>query len=98
MEQISKLLSGITGEYRKMVFIAILSLALIVGGFFGYLYWQRFAVIFELRVQLQEIREKRARLVRENADLRQRLTLRNNLDYIEQLAREKLGLVKAGEQ
>ena len=81
-------------KYKNAALIATISFAFLIVAFLGYMYWQRFEVIFDLRSQLDRLQEERARLVRENAELRQKLIRKNDLDYIRELAKEKLGLVQ----
>ena len=80
--------------YKQKAVIVTVALAFIVISFLGYIYWERFEGILTNRDKLNKLRAKRVELVQENADLRQRLTRKNDLSYIKKLAKEKLGFVE----
>ncbi len=71
----------------------LLVIVLLAAGFLGWVYWNRFQGIFSLQAEIAELEKEREELNREIANLRERLTRRNDVAYIEELAKEELGLV-----
>jgi len=57
----------------------------------------QFTRLWAMQRDLQQIQQRVDQLQQKNNDLRQQLQLVQSNDYIEQVAREKLGLVKPGE-
>lgn len=78
----------------KKVFLYILiTIIVILLGFTSYIYWIRFQKIFDQREELNQLLQKRARIVRENRELEEKLAKKNDLDYIARLANQELGFV-----
>ncbi|MFB6290559.1 MAG: septum formation initiator family protein [Candidatus Bipolaricaulia bacterium] len=71
----------------------LLVIALLVAGFLGWVYWNRFQRIFSLQAEVAELKAKREELRREISKLLEKRNRRNDLDYIEKLAKKELGLV-----
>ena len=71
----------------------LLVVVLLVAGFLGWVYWNRFQVIFSLHEEIAELRQKRDELRQEISELLKKRNRRNDLDYIEKLAKEELGLI-----
>ncbi len=71
----------------------LLILLLLLASFLGWIYWNRFERIFELRGKIAELKEKRGDLIEEISSLESKRNRRNDIDYIEKLAQEELGLV-----
>ena len=70
----------------------LLVIAFLISGFMGWIYWNRFQKIISLRAEIAELREKKDELSGEISKLLEKRNKRNDLDYIESLAREELGL------
>lgn len=62
------------------------------------IYVVRFISISRLESQVAEVMEEQALALKDQSDLRERLAYKDDLQAIEDVAREKLGLVKPGEQ
>lgn len=60
-------------------------------------FWQNVQKMNNLQQRIQIMEEKIAEQKVENAELREKLENTDNPEYIEEMAREKLGLVKPGE-
>ena len=71
----------------------LLVVVLLIAGFLGWVYWQRFQNIFSLQAEIAELREEKEEIRQGIGELLKRRNRRNDLDYIEKLAREELGLV-----
>lgn len=78
---------------RRTIVIISLCFAFLLAGFVAYIYWTRFQVVFEKQAQVNKLEQEIARLKNENRELSEVLNKRNDLQYIEKLAREKLGYV-----
>lgn len=77
----------------------LLVVALLIASFLGWVYWRRFQEIFTLQAEIAQLEEERGDLRQEISELLEKRNRRNDLDYIEKLAREELGLVyPAGEE
>lgn len=76
----------------------MLVVAILVAGFLGWIYWNRFQGILELQAEIAELENERAELRKEISSLKQEVNKRNDLDYIEKLAKEELGLVYPSEK
>lgn len=87
----SKKAEGDTSLKKKFL-SAVIILAIILSGFLGWVYWNRFQEIFQLQGEIYELREERKELHKKISSLEDRLELRNDIGYIEELAREELGL------
>jgi len=53
--------------------------------------------VFQLKREAARLEEERQELQRQNAQLREEIKLLQTSEYVERLARERLGLVKPGE-
>ncbi|MFP4589560.1 MAG: FtsB family cell division protein [Candidatus Bipolaricaulota bacterium] len=78
---------------KRAAFLLILSLLMLLSGFVGYIFWSRFQVIFQARAELESLKAEKQKLLEENRELEDRLDLRNDLEYIRELAEEQLGFV-----
>lgn len=76
----------------------LLIIILLVAGFLGWIYWNRFQIIFSLHAEIAELQKKREDLRQEISELLEKRNKRNDLDYIEELAREELGLIYPSEK
>ncbi|MBS3765569.1 septum formation initiator family protein, partial [Candidatus Bipolaricaulota bacterium] len=85
--------TGITALFRRRTLVFFLVVAILAAGFLGWIYWRRFEDIFALQSELAELKEERAELKEEISSLEDEVSRRNDPGYVEQLAREKLGLV-----
>ena len=75
-------------KFRLFIIIFILFLIFLPG----------FAKMQELRQKLTDIEEKMEKTQRENAILEEKIVqLKGNQEYLEMVAREKMGVVKKGE-
>ena len=75
-------------KFRLFIIIFILFLIFLPG----------FAKMQELRQRLSDIEEKMQKTQRENAILEEKIVqLKGNQEYLEMVAREKMGIVKKGE-
>lgn len=79
----------------RITFVSVLILIILAVGSVFYLRSRHIASI-ELKIAHQLTRKDE--LVKENEELRELLGKRNDLEYIEYLARKKLGLIKPGEE
>jgi len=77
---------------RRGVVATFLVLAILVAGFLGWIYWNRFQDIFQLQEEIEGLKQKRVELKQEISSLEEQLAKRNDISYIEKLAREELGL------
>lgn len=59
--------------------------------------WQIWKLRIEVEGQLANLNQQKASLLQQEKELKQEITMLNTPSYIEQLAREQLGLVKHGE-
>jgi len=71
----------------------LLVIVFLIAGFLGWVYWTRFQRIFSLQAEIAELRETKDELRQDISGLMERRNRRNDLDYIEKLAREELGLI-----
>jgi len=71
----------------------VMVIVLLIAGFLGWIYWNRFQMIFSLQAEIAELRETRSDLREEISELLKKRNRRNDLGYIEKLAKEELGLV-----
>ena len=59
--------------------------------------WQIWKLRSQVEEQLAQLNQEKAKLLQQEKDLNVEITKLNTPSYIEQLAREQLGLVKQGE-
>ncbi len=78
---------------RKKLISTLLIVAVLVLGFLGWVYWNRFQDIFELQDEIVRLKEREDELREQISSLEEKLARRNDLDYFETLAKEELGLV-----
>ncbi len=78
---------------KQTFLIIVVAILTILLAFVGYIYWTRFQEIEKHRQELLQLKEKKKRLLEENAELRQKLNKKNDLDYIAKLAYRKLGFI-----
>ena len=71
----------------------LLVIVILIAGFLGWIYWNRFQMIFSLQGEINELRETKDQLRQDISELLEKRNRRNDLDYIEELAREELGLI-----
>ena len=71
----------------------LLVIVILIAGFLGWIYWNRFQMIFSLQGEINELREKKDQLRQDISELLEKRNRRNDLDYIEKLAREELGFI-----
>jgi cell division protein FtsL len=76
---------------KKLLFWSIIIIA------FGTLFIRQQVTIYKLKNEYQGYNEQLKKLQAQNTELNQQLKLTQRDDYIEKLAREKLGLIKPGE-
>ena len=79
--------------HRALLWVVIVSFLLLVS-----VYAIRFVTIHRLERQVAVLSEKERAALSEQAALRARLAMKDDPQAIEDVAREKLGLVKPGEQ
>jgi len=79
---------------RKLIMIMLLIAAVSIGAFF----YLRGRAIASLQAELLRVEELREELNLENERLRALLALKDDLEYIEYLARRELGLILPGEE
>jgi cell division protein FtsB len=78
---------------HALVWVAVLVFLLLAS-----LYAVRFVTINLLRYQVADLSAEEAVALTEQADLRAQFSNRDDLETIERIARDKLGLVKPGEE
>ena len=84
-------------RYNKKVLITILLLVSVMA-FFTFFGDKGLLQVYRLKKELREIERGNWELEKENERLRAEIyRLRTNRDYVEELARRELGLVKKGE-
>lgn len=76
------------------IVISIVAVIVIVAAFN---FWQNIEKMNHLQSKIDEMEEKIEKAEAENEELREQLENTNDPEYIEEVAREKLGLVKPGE-
>ena len=76
------------------IVISIVAVIVIVAAFN---FWQNIEKMNHLQSKIDEMEEKIEKAEAENKELREQLENTNDPEYIEEVAREKLGLVKPGE-
>lgn len=59
--------------------------------------WQLWKLHAQVEEQISQLNQQKVTLLQQEKDLKQEITQLNTPSYIEQLAREQLGLVKRGE-
>lgn len=79
--------------FRSQAVSILLILAILVAGFLGWVYWNRFQELFVLQAEINKLQDERVELKNEISSLRKTVNRRNELDYIEKLAKDELGLV-----
>lgn len=86
---------GLNGRniLKNRAISVLLVVAILVAGFLGWIYWNRFQEILELQAEIAELENERSELRKEISSLKQEVNKRNDLDYVERLAKEELGLV-----
>jgi cell division protein FtsB len=78
--------------------VAVVAAAFVVCGLLLALFLTRDAAIRQLRQELVSLRDQQRQAALEQDDLRQQLSASSEADVIEEQARERLGLVKPGEE
>jgi len=76
------------------IFVIVIGISLILAGSWS---WQLIKIDQSMEQQLNYLLEQKNVLIAENEKLRKDIEKLNTPSYIEQLAREKLGLVRKGE-
>ncbi len=76
------------------IVISIVAVIVIVAAFN---FWQNIEKMNHLQSKIDEMEEKIEKAEAENEELKEQLENTNDPEYIEEVAREKLGLVKPGE-
>jgi cell division protein FtsB len=76
-------------------FIIALVAVIIIFALFNF--WQNIQKMERLENEIESIKEEIEKAEAENNELREQLENTNDPEYIEEVAREKLGLVKPGE-
>ncbi|MBS3735774.1 septum formation initiator family protein [Candidatus Bipolaricaulota bacterium] len=71
----------------------LLIIALIIAGFLGWIYWKRFQNIFSLQAEIAQLKEERDDIRQDISELLDKRNKRNDLDYVEKLAKEELGFI-----
>lgn len=71
----------------------MLIIALLIAGFLGWIYWKRFQNIFSLQAEIAQLKEERDDIRQDISELLDKRNKRNDLDYIEKLAKEELGFI-----
>jgi cell division protein FtsB len=84
------------GDHWRVV--AVVAAAFVVCGLLLALFLTRDAAIRQLRQELVSLRDQQRQAALEQDDLRQQLSASSEADVIEEQARERLGLVKPGEE
>ena len=82
---------------KRLKIILVLVLVFIIGSVV-YNFYTNYRRIKELETKIEKLDKKIDRTQKENEKLKTRLQQVNDLEYIEKVAREKLGLVKPGEK
>ncbi|MFW6104265.1 MAG: FtsB family cell division protein [Candidatus Bipolaricaulota bacterium] len=86
---------GLNGSniLKSRAISVLLVVAILVAGFLGWIYWNRFQEILELQAEIVELESERSQLRKDISSLRKEVNKRNELGYIERLAKEELGFV-----
>ncbi|MBS3813757.1 septum formation initiator family protein [Candidatus Bipolaricaulota bacterium] len=79
--------------FKSRAISVLLIVAILVVGFLGWIYWNRFQEILELQAEIAELENERSQLRKDISSLREEVSKRNELSYIERLAKEELGFV-----
>lgn len=85
--------TGLWGLFHGKVLPLLLVVVVLAAAFLGWLYWNRFQEIFSLQAKIAELKKQKVRSQKQIDALEEKVSRRNDLDYIEKLAREELGLV-----
>lgn len=85
--------SRVRGILVNRAIPVLLIIALLIAGFLGWIYWKRFQRIFSLQAEIAQLKEERDDIRQDVSELLNKRNKRNDLDYIEKLAREELGLI-----
>jgi len=83
---------------RKITALVVVSIVLAVVFSIVYLFYARARTIMEMRSELARIEHQKQAILREQERLRALLAKKEDLKYIEYLARKELGLIKPGEE
>ncbi|MCG1025713.1 MULTISPECIES: septum formation initiator family protein [Dehalobacter] len=76
------------------IFVIVLGIALMLGGSWSY---QLLQLDRSIEQQKAELESKKLQIIAQNGQLHEEIEKLNTPSYVEQLAREKLGLVRKGE-
>ncbi len=76
-------------------FIIALVAVIVITAFFNF--WQNMQKMNKLEKEIDNVKKEITAAEAENKELREQLRNTNDPEYIEEVAREKLGLVKPGE-
>ena len=79
---------------KNPLLVLLLGIALMLAGTWSY---QLMQLNQEMEQKKEELLQQKAEYIAKNAELREEIERLNTPSYIEQLAREKLGLVRKGE-
>ncbi|MBS3787146.1 cell division protein FtsL [Candidatus Bipolaricaulota bacterium] len=71
----------------------LLVVLLLIAGLLGWVYWNRFQKIFSLQAEIEKLKEEKDDIRQEISKLLNERNRRNDLDYIEKLAKKELGLI-----
>lgn len=81
------------GLFSGKILPVLLVVVVLAAAFLGWLYWNRFQEILSLQAELAELKKEKVRTQKQIDVLEEKVSRRNDLDYIKKLAREELGLV-----
>lgn len=92
--------SALRRRARLRRITALIAVSIVLAIFFSivYLFYARARTISEMRSELARIEQQRQAILREGEHLKALLAKKDDLKYIEYLARKELGLIKPGEE
>lgn len=83
---------------RRITAMIVVLIVLTVVFSIAYLFYARARMIGEMRLELKRIEQQKQVIIKEQERLRALLAKKDDLKYIEYLARKELGLIKPGEE
>jgi len=83
---------------RRVIVLAIVIAFILIILAIGYVFYARAHAIWVMRAELHRNEKRREQLLKEHEALKKLLARKDDLNYIEYLARKELGLVKKGEE
>ena len=83
---------------RKITVMIVVAIVIAIVLSIAYLFYARARIISKMRVELIRIEQQKQTILQEQERLRALIAKKDDLKYIEYLARKELGLIKPGEE